>query len=148
MCAQAFRQQEGMRQETRENIFVQPRGAQEQQSKTDVQTFKQGDPRLVGLSLSLQGMIDKEKLPMFSRIPWGEVKEIRVSRSDSAYSAMFSLNGKAQMVTIRAAPDSTQFILSAKDGRPFIEATQKGSEITITDFSAKKLSRMGRISRA
>jgi len=145
MGVQVFKQPEGKQQEIRENIFAPPEVQKTQKSETEVRSYKQGDPRIVGLSLALQSLIDKEKIPQLAHIPWGEVQEIRVSRNDSAYSATFNTNN-AQIVTAKTGPGFTDIALTKPDGTLLVQATQKGNEITIVDFSAAdKLSKMGKI---
>ncbi len=78
-----------------------------------------------------------EKFPKFSEIPWGKIDKIRVSGNKKNFSFEFDLQGKRQKMTMSVAPGSTAFTLSMADGSPIINATQRGGEIAILDFSAR-----------
>jgi len=79
----------------------------------------------------------KEKFPKPSDIPWGKIREIRVSSDKSAYSFEFDLQGRKQKMTFSITPNSTAVTLSTDKGNPIIHAAQKGKEIRILDFSSK-----------
>jgi len=79
----------------------------------------------------------KAKFPHPKNIPWDKIKEVRVSSDGSAYSFEFDLQGKKQKMTIAISPGSTSYTLSTDDGNPIINATQKGNEIRVLDFSEK-----------
>jgi hypothetical protein len=81
--------------------------------------------------------VGAEKFPFASDIPWDQVKEVRVSSDGTFYSFEFDLRGKKQKMTVGISPDQTSLTLSKNDGSPIVHATQKGSEISILDFSSK-----------
>jgi hypothetical protein len=78
-----------------------------------------------------------EKFPTFNEIPWVKINEIRVSADSGIYSFEFDLHGKKQKMTITISPDSTTYTLSKNDGSPIVHATQKGTELSVVDFTTK-----------
>jgi hypothetical protein len=79
------------------------------------------------------------KFPHFKDIPWDKIDKIKVSKDGKNYSFEFSLNNKKQKITISIDNDSTSYTLSNEDGSPLINATQKGKEIRIFDFTQQKI---------
>jgi len=78
-----------------------------------------------------------DKFPKFSEIPWDKIDKIRVSGNKRNFSFEFDLKGRRQKMTMSVTPDSTAFTLSTTDGSPIVNATQRGKEIKVLDFSAK-----------
>lgn len=79
----------------------------------------------------------KDKFPRYSEIPWGKIREITVSTDGGSYGFEFEIAGKKQMMTITIADGQTSFMLSKPDGSPIINATQKGRDVRVIDFSKK-----------
>ncbi len=78
-----------------------------------------------------------EKFPKFSEIPWDKIDRVRVSGNKKNFSFEFDIRGKKQKMTMSITPDSTAFTLSNMDGSPIVNATQKGKQISVLDFSTK-----------
>ena len=78
-----------------------------------------------------------EKFPSINEIPWDHLGDIHVSRDGGIYSFEFGLHGKKQKMTITISPDSTTYTLSKNDGSPIVHATQKGTELSVVDFTTK-----------
>ncbi len=78
-----------------------------------------------------------EKFPGIQDIAWGKIKQVRVSSDGKNYSFEFDLHGRKQKMTMSIANGSTSFTLSGADGTPIVNATQKGREVRVLDFSTK-----------
>ena len=78
-----------------------------------------------------------EKFPLAEEIPWDKIKDVRVTSDGENYSFEFEIYGRKQRMTIGIAPDHTTFTLSDDAGKPIVHATQKGSEVSVADFSVK-----------
>lgn len=76
-----------------------------------------------------------EKFPKWGEIPWDRIDKIRISGDKKNVSFEFDLKGSKQKMTMSVSPDSTAFTLSLADGTPIVNATQRGREISILDFS-------------
>lgn len=78
-----------------------------------------------------------EKMPLSTEIPWNKIKEVHISSDGGSYGFEFEIAGRKQLMTVTVGNGQTSFTLSKLDGSPIVNATQKGRELRVLDFSKK-----------